>query len=276
MPSLIIGLAGDSNGMWGKYRLTDGTDNAGSGINQYKQNSTVAVANEPLDNVDYVLDDVGTDGQIGSTVALARLLRDGGYGPTGYDILLVPHFDAGSDFATHWAVDGTRLALNDFLTRMSAAVALEAGNRVWFFDWNEGANDTGRTEAQWQGYMVAMWAEIRATVATALYAPVLVTGIPPNAVNPALGNNTGLGGVIAAQQNVESYLANSKYIDVADITDIDNTDLYKHFTAAAHRGGTNNAPGNTSETYTVANSLAGRKSAAFQTLGYPRRMTWGA
>lgn len=274
MPSLIIGLAGDSNGMWGKYRLTDGTDDAGPGINQYRQNGTVAAANEPLDNVNYTLDDVGTDGQIGSTVALARQLRDNGNVTPGYDILIVPHCFAGSDFANYWSVGGTRLELDNFMDRLSAAVALEVGNRIWFFDWNEGANDTGRTEAQWQAFMEDMWAEIRSTVSTASTAPVLVTGIPPNAVNPALGNNTGLGGVQAAQQNVESYLSNSKYISVSDITDIDNTDLHKHFTAAAHRGGTNNAPGNTGETYTAATCLAGRKRAALMPYLLTRRVAW--
>lgn len=290
-PYLIVGCAGDSNAAVGKFGLNDGTDLAGSriftfrstwtGAGAFTGTPTINAADEPLDHKGMGGGTLASGtGLVGSTVALCRLLRDRSKLPTGYDILIVPAAHGGTAFANYWAttpayvdgVTGGRRALTPFIDALTYAMALHASNRMWFFDWNHGANDGGQSQTQYANNMVAMWDEIRTTVSTASKSPILVSGIPPNRIDPALGNATNLGGVIAAQQNIASSIQDAIYVDPTGLTAIDSSNGYVHFPAVSHRGGTNNAPGNTGEV--VTNSLAERKYTALLQLGWRARMTW--
>ena len=291
-PYLIVGCAGDSNAAIGKFGLNEGTDLAGSriftfrstwtGAGAFTGTPTINAADEPLDHKGMGSGTLASGtGLVGSTVALCRLLRDRGKLPDGFDILIVPAAHAGTAFADYWAttpayvdgVTGGRRALTPFIDALTYAMALHASNRMWFFDWNHGANDSSQTQQQYTDNMVATFAEIRSTIATASRTPLLVSGIPPNHVDPLLGGDTTHHtGVIAAQQAIAANVPDSIYVDVTGLTSIDNTNDYVHFAAVDHRGGTNNAPGNTSEVQT--NPLSERKYNALLQIGWPARMTW--
>lgn len=271
---MVVPVCGDSNALQGKYGT--GVDVAGSGIFQYKHDGTIVAANEAIDNTGINLTDVEVDGSnriaVGSTVALCRLLRDRGHVPAGYSILIVPAAWAGTAFLNYWATTGSRFALdggggltNGFYTQVNGAMASHAQNRLWFFDWNHGANDGGQTQAQYQNNMIATWGEIRSTISGASNTAIIAPGIPHNRVDPALGAQTNLDGVIAAQRNIGSILSNAAYVDCEDITAIDSSNSHIHYPAAAHRGGTNNAPGNVGEV--VTNPISERKYAALLRLG---------
>jgi hypothetical protein len=269
-PYMVVVLAGDSNSCHGKYADEAGIDQAGSGIFQFKHNETIVAANEPLDTSGTSLNYDGTGhGAVGSTVALCRLLRDRGKVPAGYSILIVPTAWEGTAFLNFWATTGFRYALdggyggvtNGFYNMVNKAMATHASNRLWFFDWNHGANDGGQTQAQYQNNMIATWGEIRSTIPGATNVPIIAPGIPPNHVNPAYGASTNFVGVIAAQRNIANILSRAVYVNCEDITMIDSSDNYIHYPAAAHRGGTNNAPGNVGEVVTT-NNIAERKYTA--------------
>lgn len=279
-PYMVVILAGDSNGHYGKYADESGIDLAGDGIFQFKRDGTTAVANEFIDNAGASsnVDSTG-HGTVGSTVALCRLLRDRGKVPSGYSILIVPQAWGGTPFAGYWATTGNRYALDGggghtpgFFEHVADALATHADNRVWFYDWNHGANDAGQTQAQYQNNMIATWGEIRSTVTNGgAWAPIIAPGVPPNRYNPDLGNSN-LAGVLAAQRNIGNILSNAAYVDCEDLTTIDSSSSYIHYPAAAHRGGTNNAPGNTGEV--VTNPISERKYTALLNLGWKMRATW--
>lgn len=248
-PYLIVGIAGDSNAMTGKYH--DPTiDITNSKVFQRKRDGTVLVANESLDNSGAG----GTLGPpdtttIGSTLALCRLLATRGKIPSGYSVLIVPGAMGGTAFLNYWAttpayvdgVTGGRRALQPFIDALNAALAIDSRNRLWFFDWNHGENDL-IAQQSYQDNMVATWGEIRSTVSTANRAPLLITGEPPNRGDPLLGN-TPNAGVDAALRNCTSYLENCAYINTDDLTAYDASNAQIHHTAVSHRGGgANNAP----------------------------------
>jgi hypothetical protein len=270
-PYLLAVVAGDSNAGNGKF-FDASLDVRDSNVFQIKHDlTTVQIATEPLDNA-------GIPARcVGSTLALCRLLSQRGKIPTGYKILIVPCAWAGTAFANYWATTGNRYALdggggigNGLYAMVNAALALDSRNRIWFFDWNHGENDN-TTQDVYQNNMIATWGEIRSRVSTALRAPILVAGEPPNRSNPLLGH-TPNPGVDAALRNVATYLDSSIYINSDDLTAIDNTSGYVHFPAASHRGGTNNAPGNRDEV--VTNPLSERKYAALLQLGWRIRASW--
>lgn len=261
--SLIVVLAGDSNAGNGKY-YDPSFDTTDMRVSVYNHDSSVKTpAKEPLDNYGMAPNCVG------STLALCRLLSQRGKIPTGFDnILIVPCGCAGTSLAAgganpDWCTTGNRYCLDGggalgrgLYSMVNGALALNSRNRVWFFDWNQGENDGG-THELYQNNMIATWGEIRSTIATAAYAPILVPGEPPNRCNIFNVCNTG---TVGAQHNVASYLPGSIYIDTSDLNAPDYSNGFVHLPAVSHRGGINNAPQpdayDPTRTYTAATSTS--------------------
>lgn len=285
MPDLIVVLAGDSNSLQGQ-QFDSSIDTTLANVLQLNTtfNGTLT-ASEPLVN-----NHGGSGGSIvdvGSTLKLCQQLVADGLKPPGFtNVIIVQTSWAGTAFLNEWATTGTRTALgaitdngvNTFYGMVNAALGLTAGNRIWFFDWNHGMNDGGQTQAQYQANMVATWGEIRANVATATFAPILVAGGPPDRSDADLGGQVNLGGVLAAQAAVESYLPNSYYVDPTGLHSyMDN--LFVHFSSASHRGGTDNsntanatrASGswywNAGDTYAAADHVFGSDNWCYKFVG---------
>ena len=294
-PYVIVVLAGDSNCGSGDFAdaAYDVTNNH---VFQLKRDlKTVQVAPAFLDN-----QGMGAT-QVGSTVALCNLLDLRGHRPPGYDILICPMGLAGTAFLNYWATTGTRYALDGgkgispgLYGMVNAALALDSRNRIWFFDWNHGYNETGPagTQYAYTANMIATWGEIRSTVATAARAPLLVTGGPPDFYNIV---HLAPLGVIAAQIDSPNYLDSCAYVDPTDrvsmvgaypptaaivaasggptiLHSYHPNNNYIHFCAAAHRGGIDNSPSNVGEN--VLYPLSERKYTALLKLGWRMRASW--
>ncbi len=255
MASLIVPIAGDSNSINGESLSATPDDVTNSSVLML---NIATVGGTPATRLAKETDlEGGTYGQgsgsggvfAASTFALCKALLAAGLMPSGYDnVILVPTAWAGTAFLNYWATTGNRYALDGgggrthgFYDCVNAALGLSTGNRIWFFDWGHGMNDGGQTQTQYQNNMLATWGEIRSTLSGgAAYAPILVTGGPPDRIDPDLGAQTNLSGVFAAQAAVESYLPNSYYVDPTGLHSYCNN-RFVHFSAASHRGGVDNS-----------------------------------
>lgn len=276
-PYLIVGLGGDSNAYNGKFGLIDGSDDGGARIFRYsriEEGNTVLAANEPLD----VFNGYGGTALqpwIGGTLALCRALRDGGHLPSTHDILIVPRALGGAAFQSSggigpWAAGQSGQI--EFIAALQQAVALHPKNRIWFIDWNHGANDQAGI---YQDHFTTLVTNVSNAVPTAKFAPWLVTGLPKNWLDanpPFPGDLTD-----AALRAAPTYLPNAIYINVDGLTAIDTSNAQIHHPAVHHRGGTNNAPGNVGEVIAFAASIAGMKLAALTGASarpFRTRMSW--
>lgn len=248
MPDLIVPIAGDSNAGHGSAWISS-DDNTVSNILML-DNTTVGGTPSTILATETALDGTGSKGNasmggntVGSALALVKLLVARGYKPPGYtNVILVGGAAAGTAFLNEWATTGSRTALNAFESYVDAALGLTSGNRIWFYNWDHGENDGGQTQAQYQNNMIATWGEIRARYGSngGLYAPILVSGCPPDRQDSDLGRQVNMGGPIAAQQNIANVLQNAIYIDPTGL----NSDFeqgFVHFSAASQRGGADNS-----------------------------------
>lgn len=246
-PSLIIPILGDSNAGSGES-WTSSDDVTHSQVLMLDRNSlnttpaTMLATETLLQNGSH-----GNAGMsssvVGDSVALAKLLAQRGNIPQGFaNIILVGAAWAGTAFPGQWAITGARAALdgsNGFYSMVEAALGLNSGNRIWFFDWVFGANCFG--DGSFESESQALFTEIRSSakgLAGAAAAPILVTGIPPDRVT--INGSTGSGSVTGPQQTCSSWLPNSYYVDPSGLHSyMDNG--FVHFNAASHRGGTDNS-----------------------------------
>jgi hypothetical protein len=209
-------------------------------------------------------------------------------------------------FNAGWAVDSSRVGLDPWEAKLAAALAQNAGNRIWFFDWNHGYNETGLegNQTPYTAHMISLWAEIRSMYTTAAMAPLLVVGPPPDRSN--IVNDEGIGAITAHLDSL-NYLDNCAYVDPTDgnvgvhgyptngvsmvgaypataaLVAADGGpkilhsayphNNYIHFKANSHRGGLDNSFGsdgttatNTGET--VVYPLSERKYTALMKMGW--------
>lgn len=258
--TLLVPIMGDSN--TGSGEFFDGSlDTTTPTLLQVTRSggftpSVLAVAREPLAEVSMGANDIG------GTTKLCQLLISGGHVPPFVkQIIMVPAGIAGTGLnpaennawnvnsgglAGRQALDGgseTGGTGNGLYGMLNQALSFHPTARIWFFVWIEGANDGGMTQGAWTSAAQALFSEIRGLYPSGALAPILFTGIPPNRVDPLLGGQVNLGGVIAAHQNIAANLSGAIYIDPNNPTVLQSylDNGFVHFCAASHRGGTDNS-----------------------------------
>ena len=255
--TLLVPIMGDSNSGSGQF-FNATYDTTLAGLYQIKHDHTFPLAQEPLDLIS-----MGAN-EVGPTTKLCQFLINNGHVPAGVvRIVMIPCSWAGTGLSLiagntgYWNAAGSRWALdggngiavgNGLYGMINAAKAAYPKNRIWFFNWIEGANDGGNTQAVETAQMQALFAEIRGIYPDAVAAPILVGGIPPDRINPQMGYEVNLNDVIAAQQNISSNISRAYYIDSTTPSVLHSylSQNFVHYNAASHRGGAYNDSKNTS------------------------------
>jgi hypothetical protein len=237
---------GDSNTGSGQY-FNATYDTTRATLGQIKHDySIVLPSQEPLDLISMVAN------YVGSTSRLCQFLIDNGHVPAGVArIIMVPCGWAGTGLNpggnSAWNVAGTRYALdggggipvgNGLYGMINHAKSAYPNNKIWFFNWIEGANDGSWTAAAWAAAFAALFSEVRGIYPDAVSAPILGTPYPPDRVNPQMGYEVNLQSY-AQYQSAVTAVSGGYYIDPTTPTILhsylDNS--FVHYNAASHRGG---------------------------------------
>lgn len=246
--TLIVPIIGDSNN--GSGQFFDATyDTSVAGIFQLKQNFTVVQAREPLDQISMGLGDVGP------TTKLVQLLVANGHLLSGVTrVVILPTAWAGTGMNpvgnNAWnvakggccgrlALDGNGSNVTGLLPMINKAKQLWPKNRIWFWQVIIGANDGGASQVNETTWIQQLFSELRRTYPSDASAPAIFTGIPPDLMHSLLGSRVNLGNVSAALQKIGSFVSNAYYVDPTGLPSYLNNAFF-HYSAAAHRGGTEN------------------------------------
>lgn len=250
--TLLVIAAGDSNSLQAQH--FDGSlDTTTPNLFQISQTFVISLAQEPLNQVTVV------SGDIGPNTKLAQLLIANGYLPAGVRrVVIIPSAWAGTGLSLvagntgFWNVAGSRQALDGdggsvpgLYALINRAKILYPHSKIWYVNWIEGANDGSWTGSAWTSAMQALWGpsgEFVSKYPEAANAPIIVSGIPPDRTNTALGNQDNLGAIITAQQAIHSAIPNAFYVDpsAAPILHSYPVNAFVHYNAASDRGGTYN------------------------------------
>jgi len=255
--TLLVVVAGDSNTGSGQF-FNATYDTTRPNLYQFLHGHTTALAQEPLD----MISPAGAN-EVGSTTRLCQFLIDNGHVPAGVvRIVMLPTGWGGTGLSLaagntgYWNVAGSRQALdgvagsitngsaagfNGLYGMINAAKATYPNNKIWFFNWIEGANDGSWVSPNWTNAMIALWAEVRGVYADAINAPILVTGVPPDKYNQYLGNVNNYH-MLGEQAAIGSSVSKAYYVDPSSPTVLHSYlgNAFIHFNAAAARGGVTN------------------------------------